>query len=47
MKFCSTAFGNKSRLFAYQQALARRAWSDALIAPTSLGKTAAVLRGWA
>ena len=46
-QFFSTAFGKDLSPFAYQQALAKRAWPDALIAPTGLGKTAAVVLGWA
>lgn len=46
-QFFSTAFGKDLNPFAYQQALAERAWPDALIAPTGLGKTAAVVLGWA
>ncbi len=46
-QFFSTAFGKDINPFAYQQALAERAWPDALIAPTGLGKTAAVVLGWA
>ncbi len=45
--FFSTAFGKDLSPFAYQQALAERAWPDVLIAPTGLGKTAAVVLGWA
>ena len=46
-QFFSTAFDKDLSPFAYQQALAKRAWPDALIAPTGLGKTAAVVLGWA
>ena len=46
-QFFSTAFGKDISPFAYQQALAERPWPDALIAPTGLGKTAAVVLGWA
>ena len=46
-QFFSTAFGKYISPFAYQQALAERDWPDALIAPTGLGKTAAVVLGWA
>lgn len=46
-QFFSTAFGKDIAPFAYQQALAERDWPDALIAPTGLGKTAAVVLGWA
>lgn len=45
-QFFSTAFGKDVGPFAYQQALAERTWPDALIAPTGLGKTAAVVLGW-
>ena len=45
--FFSAAFGEKKLPYAYQQALAERTWPDALIAPTGLGKTAAVVLGWA
>ena len=44
--FFSTAFGGTVTPFAYQQALAKRDWPDALIAPTGLGKTAAVILAW-
>ena len=44
--FFSTAFGGTVTPFAYQQALAKRDWPDALIAPTGLGKTAAVVLAW-
>ena len=46
-QFFSIAFGKNLSPFAYQQALAKQAWPDALIAPTGLGKTAAVVLGWA
>lgn len=46
-QFFSTAFGKDITPFAYQKALAERDWPDALIAPTGLGKTAAVVLGWA
>ena len=46
-QFFSIAFGKNLSPFAYQQALAKGAWPDALIAPTGLGKTAAVVLGWA
>ena len=44
-EFFSCAFGGATP-FAYQQALAERDWPDALIAPTGLGKTAAVVLAW-
>ena len=44
-EFFSTAFGGANP-FTYQQALAERDWPDALIAPTGLGKTAAVVLAW-
>ena len=44
-EFFSGAFGGATP-FAYQQALAERDWPDALIAPTGLGKTAAVVLAW-
>ena len=44
-EFFSTAFGGATP-FAYQRALAERDWPDALIAPTGLGKTAAVVLAW-
>ncbi len=44
--FFSTAFDGDAEPFAYQQALADSAWPDALIAPTGLGKTAAVALAW-
>ncbi len=44
--FFATAFGGTATPFAYQQALAQRKWPDALIAPTGLGKTAAVVLAW-
>ena len=43
--FFSAALGG-AKPFAYQQALADRIWPDALIAPTGLGKTAAVVLAW-
>ncbi len=46
-KFFSSALGDDKIPFAYQSALATRDWPDALIAPTGLGKTAAVILGWA
>ena len=45
-EFFSRAFGGDAVPFAYQQALAQRDWPDALIAPTGLGKTAAVVLAW-
>lgn len=42
----SRAFAGKATPFAYQVALAERNWPDALIAPTGLGKTAAVVLAW-
>lgn len=42
----SQAFAGKATPFAYQIALAERDWPDALIAPTGLGKTAAVVLAW-
>lgn len=42
----STAFGKNLSPYKYQHALAERAWPGALIAPTRLGKTAAVVLGW-
>lgn len=45
-QFFATAFGRSVSPFAYQRALAERTWPDALIAPTGLGKTAAVVLGW-
>ena len=44
--FFARAFGGHAAPFAYQQALAARSWPDALIAPTGLGKTAAVVLAW-
>ena len=44
-EFFSGAFGGATP-FAYQRALAERDWPDALIAPTGLGKTAAVVLAW-
>jgi len=44
--FFATAFGSGTAPYSYQQALAQRAWPDALIAPTGLGKTAAVVLAW-
>ena len=45
--FFSIALGNNINPYEYQQALAERDWPDALIAPTGLGKTAAVVLSWA
>lgn len=45
-EFFRRAFGGAVAPFAYQQALAQRDWPDALIAPTGLGKTAAVVLAW-
>ena len=45
--FFSVAFNDAVQPFAYQRALAEQAWPDALVAPTGLGKTAAVVLGWA
>lgn len=45
--FFSAALGNDTHPYEYQQALAERDWPDALIAPTGLGKTAAVVLSWA
>ena len=44
-EFFSTALPGAAP-FAYQRALAARTWPDALIAPTGLGKTAAVVLSW-
>ena len=44
--FFAAAMGGDAEPFAYQQALADNAWPDALIAPTGLGKTAAVALAW-
>lgn len=46
-RFFATAFGNNTRPFAYQRALAEQDWPNVLIAPTGLGKTAAIVLGWA
>ena len=46
-QFFAAAFGKNVRPFAYQRALAEQNWPDVLIAPTGLGKTAAVVLGWA
>ncbi len=45
--FFLIALGNNSCPYEYQQALAENDWPDALIAPTGLGKTAAVVLSWA
>ncbi len=45
--FFSLALGNDIHPYSYQQALAERDWPDILIAPTGLGKTAAVVLAWA
>ena len=45
--FFSLALGNNAHPYSYQQALAERSWPDILIAPTGLGKTAAVMLSWA
>lgn len=45
--FFAQAMGDPSRRpYAYQRRLALEAWPSALIAPTGLGKTAAVVLGW-
>ena len=46
VEFFATALGGSATPFSYQQALAQRDWPDALIAPTGLGKTAAVVLAW-
>ena len=46
VEFFATALGSGTTPFSYQQALAQRDWPDALIAPTGLGKTAAVVLAW-
>ena len=46
-QFFAAAFGKNVLPFAYQRALAEQNWPDVLIAPTGLGKTAAVVLGWA
>ena len=43
----AAAFGDKSTPHPFQQRLAEEAWPDVLIAPTGLGKTAAVTLAWA
>ncbi|MDE0291875.1 MAG: CRISPR-associated helicase Cas3' [Candidatus Dadabacteria bacterium] len=45
--FFSIALGNDIHPYSYQQALAEQDWPDILIAPTGLGKTAAVVLSWA
>ena len=45
-EFFSHAFHGRGTPYAYQKALAQRNWPDALIAPTGLGKTAAVVLAW-
>ena len=45
-RFFAAAFGGSAKPFDYQRALAERDWPDALIAPTGLGKTAAVVLAW-
>ena len=45
-EFFSRAFGGSATPYAFQRALAERDWPDALIAPTGLGKTAAVVLAW-
>ena len=45
--FFSVALGDNIRPYSYQRALADQDWPDALIAPTGLGKTAAVVLAWA
>ena len=45
--FFSLALGNNFHPYSYQQALAERNWPDILVAPTGLGKTAAVMLAWA
>ena len=46
VEFFATAFGSGATPFSYQQELAQREWPDALVAPTGLGKTAAVVLAW-
>ena len=46
-QFFATAFGKNVAPFTYQRAFAEQTWPDVLIAPTGLGKTAAVVLGWA
>ncbi|MXZ47823.1 MAG: CRISPR-associated helicase Cas3' [Candidatus Dadabacteria bacterium] len=43
----SVALGNDIHPYSYQQELAEKDWPDVLIAPTGLGKTAAVVLSWA
>lgn len=45
--FFSTALGKTRDPYRYQQELANKNWPDVLIAPTGLGKTAAVVLSWA
>ena len=45
-EFFYQAFDGAATPFAYQRALAQRDWPDALIAPTGVGKTAAVVLAW-
>ena len=44
--FTAALGGSDKKPFDYQRALAEREWPDALIAPTGLGKTAAVVLAW-
>lgn len=46
-RFFVSAFREKVRPFSYQRALAERDWPNVLVARTGLGKTAAVVLGWA
>lgn len=45
--FFSLALGNDIHPYEYQQALSEQDWPDILVAPTGLGKTAAVVLAWA
>ena len=45
--FFSIALGNNVQPYSYQQELAEQNWPDVLIAPTGLGKTAAIVLSWA
>lgn len=45
--FFSLALGKNALPYSYQQALAEQDWPDILVAPTGLGKTAAVMLAWA
>ncbi len=45
--FFSVALDDDVSPYSYQQALAEKDWPDVLIAPTGLGKTAAVVLAWA